>query len=199
MYSINAGDKNIVSAESHGEQYALMTTADDNHDGAANADNFRVHMLGPHNGSAGAWVSLGAIVGYNAQRIQTANANTNPRLHDDASTDPFVNMFDFSSEEMLNDVIDVLDDNNDLPPYPLDTLLGEDSYTDGVTGVILPNEMQHVARLGTEAGVGRVARAAGFCAPFGLICVDPHGVETAFRVVINLAAGTYHGVYAERA
>ena len=59
--------------------------------------------------------------------------------------------------------------------------------------------MQHVARIGTEVGVGRVGRASGFCAPFGLICVDPHGVSTEFRVVLNLAQGTYHGVYAERA
>ena len=61
------------------------------------------------------------------------------------------------------------------------------------------NHMQHVARIGTEQGVGRVGRAAGFCAPFGLICVDPHGVQSEFRLVINLAVGTYHGVYAERA
>jgi len=33
----------------------------------------------------------------------------------------------------------------------------------------------------------------------GLICVDPQNTASAYRVVINLAQGTYHGVYAERA
>lgn len=32
----------------------------------------------------------------------------------------------------------------------------------------------------------------------GLICIDPISVGTAYRIVVNLAPGTYHGVYAER-
>ena len=99
-----------------------------------------------------------------------------------------LNIFDFSSEEQLNDIIINLDQDNDGPPYDLDYYIGES-----------PNSMSHAARIGTEQGVGRVGRAAGFCAPFGLICVDPSGVSSAFRVVLNLAVGTYHGVYAERA
>ena len=87
----------------------------------------------------------------------------------------------------MNDVVENLLTDNDNPPYNLDYYIGEGS-----------SSMQHVARIGTEQGVGRIGRASGFCAPFGLICVDPSGVSTAFRVVLNLAQGTYHGVYAER-
>ncbi len=87
----------------------------------------------------------------------------------------------------MNDIIENLDAANDETPY-------NDTFYVGQNG-----KMQHVARIGTEVGVGRVGRAAGFCAPMGLICVDPHGVNTAFRVVLNLAVGTYHGIYAERA
>ena len=85
--------------------------------------------------------------------------------------------------------------DNDEPPYNFNLYVGEEN-----------TNLQHVARIGTEVGVGRVGRAAGFCAPFGLICVDPSGdgtpgsgISTAYRVVLNLAVGTYHGVYAERA
>ena len=111
-----------------------------------------------------------------------------PITHVDAPTDPLLNMFDFSSEEFINDVAEQLLAANDMPPYPATFMVGEST-----------DHMQHVARIGTETGVGRIGRASGFCAPFGLICVDPHGVSTSFRVVITLAAGTYHGVYAERA
>ena len=88
----------------------------------------------------------------------------------------------------MNDIIVNLAADNDGPPYDHNLYVGEQQ-----------NNMQHVARIGTEVGVGRIGRASGFCAPFGLICVDPHGVGSAFRVVLNLAVGTYHGVYAERA
>ena len=88
----------------------------------------------------------------------------------------------------MNDIIINLDNDNDNAPYDEDFYIGRH-----------PDHMQQVARIGTESGVGRVGRSSGFCAPFGLICVDPHGVSTAFRVVLNLAVGTYHGVYAERA
>ena len=88
----------------------------------------------------------------------------------------------------MNDIIENLQGSNQEPPYDRNAYLGELSIS-----------MQHVARIGTEVGVGRVGRASGFCAPFGLICVDPSGVDTAYRIVLNLAEGTYHGVYAERA
>jgi len=101
-----------------------------------------------------------------------------------------LNVFDFSSEEQMNDIIQNLDGANDQPPYDLDFYIGEG-----------PSMQQHVARIGTEQGVGRIGRASGFCAPFGLICVDAFGLalNDDFRVVLNLAQGTYHGVYAERA
>lgn len=150
------------------------------------ADDFVVHMIGGHVGAPTNWESVGLIQSYADSRQRPQYSD--PVLDPDAATDPMLNIFDFSSEEQLNDIITNLDADNDSPPYDLDTYIGYSS-----------NHMQHVARVGTEVGVGRVGRASGFCAPFGLICVDPHGVSTAFRLVINLAQGTYHGVYGERA
>lgn len=173
--------------------YSEFVSADDDGDAIQQADNFNVHMLGPHldaNGGSdpavGNWHSIGLIKSYGDSRHQPNF--TDPSLPAEAVADPMLNIFDFSSEEQLNDIITNLDTHNDSPPYDLDYYIGESA-----------NSMSHVARIGTEVGVGRVGRAAGFCAPFGLLCVDPHGVSSAFRVVLNLAVGSYHGVYAERA
>jgi len=185
MHGINGNFERIDSNEN--SEYAIFTSADDDGDNIQEADNFTIHMIGPHVGNAGNWTSVGAIQSYNAARSQVSMTGE-PIVHSTNSTDPILNMFDMSSEEFLNDIAENKDYANDMPPYPADFMLGESS-----------DHMQHVARIGTEQGVGRIGRASGFCAPFGLICVDPHGVNTAFRVVLNLAVGTYHGVYAERA
>ncbi|MGB2340910.1 MAG: hypothetical protein ACPH9K_07945, partial [Candidatus Poseidoniaceae archaeon] len=132
------------------------------------------------------WLSIGLIRSYGDSRALPQS--NDPVLPAEISTDPLNNLFDFSSEDMMNDIIERLDADNDGTPYESAVYIGDSS-----------NQMQHVARIGTEVGVGRVGRASGFCAPMGLLCVDPHGVSTAFRVVLNLAQGTYHGVYAERA
>lgn len=186
LYDINAATSGPLNPDDWA--YSQFVSADDDQDGLANADEFFVHMLGAHNGTPSNWNSIGLIRSYQDSR-QTVNINdpqdtpTTPGYED-----PLINVFDFSSEEQMNDIIENLDFDNDNPPYDVDSYIGR-----------MDASMQHVARIGTEVGVGRVGRASGFCAPFGLICVDPHGVSTAFRVVLNLAVGTYHGVYAERA
>lgn len=173
----------FVSADSDGD-----TTTTPQGDIILNqeADNFYVHLLGGHVGNSDNWDSVGLIKSYGESRVTVTQETPNDYNVD--ITDPLLNVFDFSSEEQMNDIIDGLRNDNDRPPYHLTLYVGENN-----------SSMQHVARIGTEVGVGRVGRASGFCAPFGLICVDPHGVSTDFRVVLNLAQGTYHGVYAERA
>lgn len=170
--------------------YSVLTSADDDQDGVANADEFNVHMLGPHAGAPANWNSVGLIVSYARTRARV-NA-TDPTLDETAidgiNDDPLANMFDYSSEEQMNDVITNLAEDNDAPPYDQDAYVG--------TSVA---SMHHVARLATSVSSGRVAKASGFCVPFGLICVDPQSTATSWRLVINLAQGTYHGCYAERA
>jgi hypothetical protein len=178
-------------------EYSSLTSADSDGDTTTDsqgniileqeADNFTVHMVGPHIGTPKNWSSVGAIVSYNTVREQVSMAGT-PITHVNNSTDPLMNMFDFSSEEFLNDVASNLASANDMPPYPATYLLGEQD-----------NHMYQVARIGTETGINRIGRAAGFCAPLGLICVDPSDFSGDYRIVLNLAVGTYHGVYAERA
>ena len=150
-------------------------------------------MIGEHDGTSANWTSVGLIDSYKNSRLYPVSPDidtaSNPPTPN-AANDPLLNIFDFSSEEQLNEIINILDNDNDQTPYDVDYYVGMGN-----------NHMQHVARIGTEQGVGRIGRASGFCAPYGLICIDPWGLPATddFRVVLNLAAGTYHGVYAERA
>ena len=171
----------FVSADSDGDLNAAGTALNQE------ADNFYTHMLGPHVGSTDNWESVGLIISYRDSRAYP-DPTGSPVLLSSADADPLINVFDMSSEEQMNDIIDALDRDNDETPYDSNALVGQSV-----------NNMQHVARIGTEQGINRVGRASGFCAPFGLICIDPQNVSTAYRIVFNLAVGTYHGVYAERA
>lgn len=170
--------------------YSQFVSADKN-DGIAPADEFYAHMIGPTNPDPpGANViSVGLIESYAKTRV-TVNSHV-PNSQNLDTADPLLNLFDYSSEEVQNDVISNLDTNGDQVPYDIDLYPGQHE-----------DHMQNVARLVTDSSVGRVALGAGFCAPLGLICVDPiAGMEPTneFRIVLNLAAGTYgSGVYAER-
>jgi len=173
-----------ASGDSDGDLNALGTAVNQD------ADKFKVHMIGPHIGTGDDWTSIGAVTSYADSRTTVNNEDPEISSLEVAAMrqDPLLSIFDFSSEEQLNEIVQLLSEDNDNPPYNHDLYNGE-----------LIASMQHVARLGTEQGVGRVARAAGFCAPFGLICIDPQtGITTDWRIVINLAKGQYHGCFAER-
>jgi hypothetical protein len=181
LFGINSDFRSYAPDE---WDYSRLTTQKSD---GGDADMFTIHMLGPHVGAEGNWQSLGAIRGYQMSRGRPPTGGS-PNVPFDNNLDPFNNMFDMSSDHALDDIQTALEQDNDETPYDHDSYIGE-----------LENSMQHVARLATSVTTGRVAKASGFCAPMGLICVDPQNTATAYRVVINLAAGTYHGVYAERA
>lgn len=186
LYGINS-DFDVQACQEWA--YSQFVSADDDQDGTANADEFFVHMVGPHSGSSANWTSVGLIQSYADSRATVPQFSPEGvQVGGPEQNDPLVNVFDMSSEEQINDIIDNLAADNDEPPYP-------ESYG----GADDARNLCHVTRIGTEVGVGRIGRGSGFCAPFGLICIDPHGIDTNFRVVLNIAVGTYHGVHAERA
>ena len=167
--------------------YSQFVTTDPS--GGAPADEFFAHMIGGEVTSAGQVDSVGLIESYS--RTRATVQSDNPNMVNLDLTDHLLNMFD-SYEESQNDIINNLNAANDEPPYNVDLYVGENA-----------NHMQHVSRLVTSTQFGRVAYGAGFCAPLGLICVDPLPLgggqsPTPYRIVLNLAPGTYHGVYAER-
>lgn len=166
-------------------QFSKFTTLKSD---GGDSDMFEVHVLGPHVGSEGNWTSIGLIESYENSR-PIPDGSGSPIIDDDNDTDPMLNLFDASGDHAMEDIRKELDAANDLTPYDANNYIGSGNT----------EQMQHVARLATSVTTGRVAKASGFCAPFGLICVDPQSTATGYRIVINLAAGTYHGVYAERA
>lgn len=187
MYQINPDVNSPDLLNSDDWVYSEFVSADDDGDATQDADQFKVHMIGGHTGTPDNWTSVGLIKSFADSRVTVEPDSPESAQID--RTDPLINVFDFSGEEQINDLIENLTDFNDEPPYDQSLYVGE-----------RPEHMQHVARIGTEIGVGRIGRAAGFCAPFGLVCIDPWGLNANdnFRVVLNLAKGTYKGVYAER-
>ena len=171
--------------------YSEFVTSDVNN-AAAPADEFNGHMLGGDvesgSGASSNVESVGIIASYAATRATVQLDN--PNMQNLQLDDPLLNMFDYSPEEVQNDVITNLNNANDEPPYDIDLYVGASV-----------NHMQHVARLASTDFAGRVVQDEGFCAPLGLICVDPLNTnppDNTYRIVLNLAPGTYHGVYAER-
>jgi len=170
--------------------YSQLISQDDDQDAEVNADNFYLHMIGGNSGNSDNWTSVGIIASYGNTRIEQGSTAGQPVVPTTLQADPLVNLFDASSEEQLNDVLTRLDEDNDIPPYDRNVYIGESS-----------SHMMHVGRLTTTAESGRVTQGAGFCAPLGLVCIDPPSTmpgDNEFRIVLNLAVGTYHGVYAER-
>lgn len=154
------------------------------------SDEFEVTILGTHVGNEHTRDTVGLIRSYQDSRGQPTSLGE-PYTTANHDTDPLLNLFDASGDLALRDIAANLEEDNDVPPYDASAYIGHNA-----------NHMQHVARLATTTTTGRVAKASGFCAPFGLICVDPSNQNTeqdTWRIVLNLAAGTYHGVYAERA
>ena len=197
LYGINQ-EENLISPDEW--TYSQYVSADSDGDATLdpntgvvtidqNADNFTAHMVGPHQGTSDNWSSIGLIKSYAESRVRQNLEN--PVIDAGLLADPLVNLMDFSTEEQINELVTNLDEDNDAPPYDLSVYVGENE-----------RHLHHVARLTTTAESGRVTSAPGFCAPLGLIAIDPPtpgaGPENNYRIVIELAVGTYNGVYCER-
>ena len=184
LYDINS---NYDALASDDWTYSELVSADDDGDATQEADNFSLHMLGGHNGSTDNWDSIGLIKSYEDTRARLPDVSPSINNLGQLQADPLFNLFDYSSEEQVNDVLANLADDADQPPYDLSEMVGNS-----------PRNHQHVGRLVSTDTVGRKDQIGGFCAPLGLIMVDPQQTSTAFRIVVELAEGTYNGVYAER-
>lgn len=186
-YDINADASSGFSPAVPDEwAYSQLVSADDDGDATQQADNFYLHMVGDHAGSPANWFSVGLIKSYGESRTTVSTFGGDETALD--ISDPIMNLMDNSSEEQLNDIASRLQFDNDQTPYNAGEYVGS-----------LDTGMVNQCRLVTTTTLGRVATAPGFCAPLGLICVDSRNdANDAYRIVITLAPGTYHGTYAER-
>lgn len=159
--------------------YSVLHTMDPNGNNAP-SDDFTIMLLGDHSGSDNAWDAVSLVNSYvHSKKIERSTPNL---LEEEMESDPLINLFDIS--DTADDVIEDLQDFNDQPPYDADGI-----YNDTI--------------LRAQASVGptsnKSAMLPGFCVPFGLLEVlTTCGADNTVKVLIEMAPGPYHGVYAER-
>lgn len=157
-------------------------------DAAHFADEFVAHMLGSNTSSSATnLTSVGLVRSYTHTRaIQT---DDRPVISSASDDDVLANLFDYG--DTYDEIRANLDDINDLAPYDADAKPGAASA----------NETCIQSQCATGHDAGQVAVAPGFCVPFGLLQVTTVGSgETPVgnvEIVIELAPGPYHGVFAE--
>ena len=158
--------------------YAVLHTMDPNSHSAP-SDDFKVMLLGEHVGSDNAWASVSLMESYvNSKRKIVASPEL---LEEDMESDPLINLFDIS--DTADDVIEDLQDFNDDAPYDADGI-----YSDTI---------MRAQTFITPANGN--AMLAGFCVPFGLLEVLTNcTADNTVKILVELAPGPYHGVYAER-
>tara|TARA_Y100000592_G_C5444842_1_gene305442 strand:- start:117 stop:1082 length:966 start_codon:yes stop_codon:yes gene_type:complete len=90
-------------------------------DGTATADAFFAHLLGDHSGSAGSRTSVGLIQSYGESRghMWGMGSEATPTHDSQFEHDPLANLFDYGT--VLDEVLENLDSDNDLPPYAVGT------------------------------------------------------------------------------
>lgn len=159
--------------------YATMVSPD----GTTSADEFELHMLGAHSGSAGSLVSVGLVKSYGESR--TTVQSTAPNTPSTASDDPLVNMFDDGTT--FDEVINLVEGENDSPPYNVTAYAGSDG-----------NHPKPLVVQDTTLVDGR-AVMGGFNAICGVVELETKSsvAEDVFSVLVELAPGNYRGIAAE--
>lgn len=185
LYGENTDKEVMGNGEAKLNQYTTVTTFD--YDAGNPVDEFKLHMVGGDEGANGDWTSVGVINSYAKSRATVDSES--PESATIGQGDVLGNLLDFSSMEATNAIIENLEDEQDQPIYEIDVYPGQED-----------DNLQNVGRLSSNPNIGSVDIKGGFCAPLGLIKIDPKtgmGSENAYRISITVASGTYHGVYAE--
>lgn len=167
-------------------------------DGTPDVDDFKVHMLGGHNGPAGARNSVGLILSYGESRpsIQIQD----PLMDEGGSDDPLLNLFDAGTH--VDEVAADLENDNDSAPYKVALSSNPDNVGEFYPGSSdnLPKPMvQRLAGIGQQGGSSApTVMLPGFTAICGLIELEVQSniASDQFDVIIELAPGNYKGVAA---
>lgn len=158
-------------------------------DGSTGADEYTVHLLGDHDGSAGSRTSVGIVQAYEESRRTVQQDNTGSEINSDS---PWINLFDDGTtlDEIAADMVN----DGDLPPYDFN------EYPGGATNLPKPLVvgMAALAANMTPGGYANSVVIGGFNAPCGLLEIEIQSSEAddVYDVVIELAAGDYKGIKA---
>ena len=146
-------------------------------------DEYRVHMMGAHAGSAGAYSSIGLIQSYGDARATVLKFS--PGVPDTASDDPLVNLFDFG--DTTNQIVQNLEIYNDNPPYDQFEYPG-----DGDNG----SKPMVVGQTTIADGSAAIGGFSAMCGLLELETSSPIANDT-YSVLVELAPGSYRGIKAD--
>lgn len=168
--------------------YSQFVNMNDRSPSSDNPNQFNMHVVGDHVGTGpSAYDSIGMIYSYAVSRV-FPDPDGEPNLASSNDDDPLELLFQQSEVHALEEIAEHLDIHNDQTPYDSTWYLGMGD-----------NHLIPLRRLQTGGGsTGRTHEVSGACVPFGLIRVDSSGYGSSWRLIINIAPGTYNGVYAER-
>jgi len=161
--------------------YSTLVTPD----GTTGSDDFELHMLGGHFGQAppGVWNAVGLIKSFGESRATVNDGN--PNVPNQASSDPLVNVFDYGTG--IDEVVDLMETENDSPPYSIASYPGDD--LNGSKPLIV----QDTTIIDGRATVG------GFSALCGLIEIESKSpiANDNFSILVEIAVGDYRGIKAD--
>jgi hypothetical protein len=178
---------NIRTMQSDEWVYSQFVSAsgEDRPEGSPNQWN--VHMVGDHQGTyPTSFSSVGLIQSYKDSRTLPPMYGE-PEVAPDNNIDPIHRLFESGDVAHVEEISQHLDIYNDTTPYDRDNYVGQND-----------NDLIPLTRLATSESIGRTAEVKGACVPFGLIRVSSSDYNSTWRLILNIAPGTYHGVYAER-
>ena len=136
-------------------------------DSGSTSDEYQIHMMGDHQGSSGAWTSVGLIQAYAESRTYPkTNITTNDQdMFDAIELSPWARLF--GDDDQTTEVIQNLQDLNDSPPYDPDTYIGGTTFPQpSVVG------FGRIQTLNNTNGTSVSSLCPTFIAPCGLIRIE---------------------------
>ena len=150
-------------------------------------DEFYLHMMGEHSGSAGSFASVSLLEAYEETRRQIDLTAEEP----DFDTGVWANLYDVGGQ--TDDILDDLVQDYDAPPYSRVVFPG--MKDGGSVNCQAPWSIRevHIESANNSAMVG------GFEVPCGIIIceTDNSANNNKIGLIIELAPGSYKGVAAE--
>jgi hypothetical protein len=170
---VDASDNNLFDSAPEWD-YSTLTT-EDPADGAP-ADQFDLHIVGPHIGSDPDWARIGLLQSWVNSRAIPDSAH--PDLPAAFATDPLNNLFD--AGDVQDDRLTILASEGDAAPYDEDTMFGN-----AVASHSASNNLQRVSSSQTSSS-NPITPVMGFQAICGLIQVVVSGTDTAGEIVLDV-------------
>lgn len=171
---VGSGDTNLLPVDGDNVavpsgEWVYSTYADS----GSTADNWNIHVLGDHTGTTSNYTSVGLIEAYSQSRSypQFDATVADGLVPADIATSPWVQLF--GDDDQTTDVIGLLQNSNDTPPYNRANYAGGAGSFEGGLNIFKSRLQNNGGYLGT--GTHSVPT---FDAPLGLIRIELDAEES---------------------